>query len=67
MLVFDKLWNVMDEKGVSTSQLKKRCGIDSKAIQRLQENYNVRVRTLIKLCSILDCRIEDIVEYIPDE
>lgn len=36
MIVFDKLWDVMKEKGVSTYQLRERCGIDSKTIRRLR-------------------------------
>ena len=66
MIVFDKLWRVMDEKQVSTYQLRERCGIDSKTIRRLRKNDNMETKTLNKLCAALSCRIEDIAEYIPD-
>lgn len=67
MIVFDKLWGVMKEKGVSTYQLREKCGIDSKTIRRLRANDNMETKTLNKLCTVLDCRLEDIAEYIPDE
>ena len=67
MIVFDKLWVVMKEKGVSTYLLREKCGIDSKTIRRLRANDNMETKTLNKLCTVLDCRLEDIAEYIPDE
>lgn len=67
MIVFDKLWRVMDEKQISTYQLRERCGIDSKTIRRLRKNDNMETKTLNKLCAALSCRIEDIAEYIPDD
>ena len=48
----------------STSPL---CGIDSKTIRRLRANDNMETKTLNKLCSVLNCRMEDIAEYVPDE
>ena len=66
MIVFNKLWNVMKQKGVSTYKLREECGIDSKTIRRLKANDNMETKTLNKLCAVLDCRIEDIMEYIPE-
>ena len=67
MIIFDKLWEVMKENGVTTYQLREKCGIDSKTIRRLRANNNMETKTLNKLCSVLDCRLEDIAEYVPDE
>ena len=67
MIVFDKLWEVMKENGVTTYQLREKCGIDSKTIRRLRANDNMETKTLNKLCSVLNCRLEDIAEYVPDE
>ena len=64
MIVFDKLWTTMQEKGFSTYRLREECGIDSKTIRRLKANENVETKTLDKLCEALNCRIEDIAEYI---
>ena len=66
MIVFDKLWITMKEKGVSTYKLREECGIDSKTIRRLRANDNIETKTLNKLCAVLGCKIEDIMEYIPE-
>ena len=66
MIVFDKLWGVMKEKGVSTYLLREKCGIDSKTIRRLRANDNMETKTLSKLCAVLSCRLEDIAEYRED-
>lgn len=67
MIVFDRLWKVMDERGVSTYWLREKCGIDSKTVRRLRANENMETKTLDKLCKMLDCRIEDIAEFIKEE
>lgn len=63
MIVFDKLWTMMKDKGVSTYRLRESCGIDSKTIRRLRANENMETKTLDKLCAALECRLEDIAEY----
>ena len=57
----------MKEKGVSTYQLREKSGIDSKTVRRLRANDNMETKTLNKLCAVLDCRLEDIAEYVPDD
>lgn len=66
MIKFDRLWKTMKEKNVTTYQLRERCGIDSKTIRRLRANENMETKTLNKLCSVLECRLEDIAEYVED-
>ena len=57
----------MEQKHVTTYQLREQCGIDSKTIRRLRANENMETKTLNKLCSVLDCNLEDIAQYIPDK
>ena len=52
MIVFDKLWVTMERQGVSTYQLREKCGIDSKTVRRLRANDNIETKTLDKLCSL---------------
>ena len=66
MITFDKLFETMRERGISTYQLREKCGIDSKTVRRLKANDNIETKTLNKLCAVLDCKIEDIMEYIPE-
>ena len=66
MIIFDRLWETMAKKGITTYQLREKCGIDSKTIRRLRANDNIETKTLNKLCMVLHCRIEDIVEFIEE-
>lgn len=66
MIKFDRLWETMRQKGISTYVLREKSGIDSKTVRRLRANENVETKTLDKLCTALDCRLEDIVEFIKD-
>ena len=67
MIKYDKLWETMKKKGVTTDWLREKCGIDRKTIRRLQSNENTETKTLNKLCLILQCRLEDIAEFVPDK
>ena len=66
MIQFDKLWKMLEKNNISTYYLREQCGIDSKTIRRLRANENTETKTLNKLCAVLNCRLEDIAEYIPD-
>ena len=67
MIVFDKLWDTMKEKGVSQYRLMKEYGFSSGQLDRLRKNGNVNTYTLNQLCRILGCRLEDIAEFIPEK
>lgn len=66
MIVFNKLWETMKKKGVTTYMLREKSGIDSKTVRRLKANENIETKTLDKLCSALECNLNDIAEYIED-
>ena len=66
MIRFDNLWKTMEEQGVTTYTLREKCGIDSKTIRRLRANGNMETKTLNKLCSVLNCSLSEIAEYVDD-
>ena len=66
MIIFDKLGETMSKNGSATYQLREKCGIDSKTIRRLRANDNMETKTLNKLCAVLECKLEDIAEYVDD-
>ena len=66
MIIFDKLWETMKQKEISTYTLREKCGIDSKTVRRLKANENIETKTLNKLCEVLDCSLSDIAEYIKE-
>lgn len=66
MIVYDRLWVTMKERGISQYKLIKDHKISSGQLDRLRKNENVSTYTLGQLCSILRCRLEDIAEYQED-
>ena len=65
MIIYDRLWRTMKKKGVSQYKLTKEYGFSSGQLDRLRKNGNISTFTLDSLCEILDCKLEDIVEFIP--
>lgn len=67
MIKYDRLWNTLKKKGISQYKLIKDYGIDKAQLHRLRKNMIVKTIILNNLCRILDCQVEDIMEYVPDE
>lgn len=66
MIKFDRLWKTMDKKGITQYDLYTRHNVNRSQINRLRHNQNVEVNTIDRLCNILQCNVEDIMEHIPD-
>ena len=67
MIVYDKLWNTMKEKGVTQYALIHTYKISPAQITRLKRNESVSTHTINTFCKILDCEVSDIMEYIKEE
>ena len=67
MMSYDKLWKVMEEKGVTQYALIKKYRVSPGQITRLKRNESVSTHTIEMFCKILDCQVGEIMEYIPDE
>jgi len=63
MIVFDRLWETMKEKDVSQYKLINEYNFSRGQLSRIKHNDNINTFTLNRLCEILDCNIEDIMEY----
>ena len=67
MIHYDPLWRTLKAKNISQYRLIKDYGIDKAQLQRLRDNRVVKTMILDTLCTILECRIEDVVEFVPDD
>ena len=63
MIIYDKLWNTMKAKGISQYALIRQYHISPAQITRLKRNESVSTHTIDIFCKILDCKVEDIMEY----
>lgn len=67
MISYDRLWRTMKEKGVTQYTLIKQYHISPGQITRLKRNESVSTHTIEMFCKILNCEVEDIMKYIPDD
>ena len=67
MIIYDGLWDVMREKGISQYALIKKHNISPAQITRLKRNESVSTHTIDTFCRILQCDVGQIMKYIPDE
>lgn len=67
MIKYDRLWQTMKQKGITQYDLYTKYNVNRAQLDRLRHDRNVEVNTIDKLCNILRCRVEDIMEHIPDD
>lgn len=67
MIKFDPLWKTMERRGITQYDLYTHYNVNRSQINRLRQNQNVEVNTIDKLCNILKCDVQDIMEHIPDD
>ncbi len=61
---YQKLFNLMQEKGIKKIDLRTKYKINPKTVDSLVNNRSVTVDTIMQLCEILDCQPGDLMEYI---
>ena len=63
---YKKLWILLIEKNMKKTDLRIQSGISTGALAKLGKNENVNTEVLAKICKALDCKIEDIMEMVPE-
>lgn len=59
---YNKLWKLLIDKNMKKKELAQLAGISNSLLSKMKKNENVTVDVLIKICSALNCNIEDIME-----
>lgn len=67
MICYDRLWATMEKRGMTQYRLIKQHNFSAGQIGRLKKNMHVSTHTLDTLCTILECGINDLVEFIPEK
>ena len=62
---YKRLWKLLIDKDMKKKDLEKVAHISTYTINKLNRGGNVNTDTLVKICSALNCSIEDIMEVIP--
>ena len=64
---YNKLWKLLIDKEMSRTQMRLKAGISTKALAKLGKNENVNTEILAKICKVLECGVDDVMEFIPDD
>ncbi len=64
---YNKLWKLMIDKKINKTRLRQEAGITSNAMTNMGKDMPVSVEVLAKICRVLDCTLDDIVDVLPDE
>lgn len=67
MILFDKLWQTMQERGITQYDLYTKYNMNRAQLHRLRHNQNIESNIIDRLCNILDCNVEDIMTHIKDD
>lgn len=67
MIVYENLWKTMQKRGVTQYALIKKFHVSPAQITRLKRNESVSTHTIDAFCRILNCRVEDLMTYIPPQ
>lgn len=63
MIVYDRLWVTMKKRNISQYKLITEYNFSRGQLSRIKKNENINTFTINRLCDILDCNVEDILEY----
>lgn len=67
MIVYTPFWETLKKRNISTYVLIKNYNISSATIDRIKHNRGISTLKINDLCRILDCKVEDIILYIPSD
>lgn len=64
---YNRLWKLMIDKKINKTALRREAGITSNAMAKMGKDQPVSVEVLAKICRVLDCTVDEIIEIMPDE
>lgn len=67
MLSYAPLWQTMEKRGITTYTLINKHNINPRTINNLKHDKSITMHTLERLCEILQCKPNDIVEFLTNK
>lgn len=64
---YKKLFHMMIEKDMSNAQLIEQAGFSANIMTRLKRGGYLSLESIERICSVMDCRVDDILEFIPND
>ena len=66
-VTYKKLFHLLIDRGIQTTELTEQAGFSANILTRLRRDQYVSLESIEKICSALDCKVDDILEFIPVE
>lgn len=60
---YKKLFHLIIEKDISTTELTEQAGFSANIMTRIKRNQYVSLESIEKICSALDCDVNEILEF----
>lgn len=67
MIVYNKLFHMLLDKGMTKEQLKNITGISSATMTKISKGESVTIKTINSICEVLHAQPGDILEWMPDK
>ena len=64
---YNKLWKLLIDKNMNKIDLRLAAGITTTALAKLGKNENVNTEILGKICKVLGCGVDDVMEFVPED
>ena len=63
---YKRLWKLLIDKDLKKKDLCAKAGISPASITKMGKNGHVTTEVLLKICTALDCGVDDIMEIVPE-
>lgn len=64
---YKKLFHLLIERDMTTAQLQQQAGFSANIITRMKRNGYLSLDTIESICRTMNCGVDDILEFLPDE
>ena len=64
MISYNKLWNILNDRGMTQTDLQRAIKCSSNTIGKIKRNETISMQNLIEICKLFDCQISDIVTVV---
>ncbi len=64
---YKKLFHMMIDKNMSNVELKERAGVSANIITRLKRDQYISLESVEKICRVMECKVDDMVDFIDEK
>lgn len=66
-ITYKKLFHLLIDREMTPAQLQKEAGYSANISIRLRRDHYVSLESMEKICRVLNCKVDDIIEFVPDK